>query len=247
MLLVDLLEVVEVEEDQREVAAGDARGALDLAQQALVQRGVVEAAGQPVGAGLLGDRGVEAGVAARGGGELGEGLEQREVVLGDVVRARVADGDDAAQLLAPLERDGERGVVALERRAGGQGGDAQVVVREHRLAASGAPCRRARCPARAGSRPSRAARRRWRRRAGPRRACRGRRRRGRRRGSRAPRGRCGSAGSRGRATRAATWRRASRRPGARPGVACSSAARPRPSAAPAAAPNALASSTCGVA
>ena len=37
--------------------------------------------------------------------------------------------------LAPLERDRERGVVALERRAGGQGGDAQVVVGEHRLAA----------------------------------------------------------------------------------------------------------------
>ena len=74
VLLVDLLELVEVEEDQGEVAAGNARGALDLAQQALVQRRVVEAAGQPVGAGLLRDRGVEAGVAARGGGELGEGL-----------------------------------------------------------------------------------------------------------------------------------------------------------------------------
>ena len=107
VLLVDLLEVVEVEEDQREVAAGHARGALDLAQQALVQRRVVEAAGQPVGARGLRDRGVEAGVAARGGGELGERLEQAEVVLADVVRARVADGDDAAQL-ARSTRTGSR-------------------------------------------------------------------------------------------------------------------------------------------
>ena len=61
--------------------------------------------------------------------------EQREVVRGDVMGARVADGEDAAELLAPLERDRERGLVALERRAGGQAGDARVVVREHRLAA----------------------------------------------------------------------------------------------------------------
>ena len=125
VLLVDLLEVVEVDEDQREVAAGDARGALDLAQQALVQRGVVEAAGQPVGAGRLGDRGVEAGVAARGGGELGEGLEQREVVLGDVVRARVADGEDAAQL-ARSTRTGSRARRGSARTASPRAGAAML-------------------------------------------------------------------------------------------------------------------------
>ena len=70
-----------------------------------MQRGVVEAAGQPVGAREPARSGVEARVAARGGGELGDGLEQREVVLPSTWRgSRVADPEHAAQLLAPLER-----------------------------------------------------------------------------------------------------------------------------------------------
>ena len=49
VLLVDLLEVVEVDQHQRGRVDGVARGADDLAVQVLVQRRVVEAAGQRVG------------------------------------------------------------------------------------------------------------------------------------------------------------------------------------------------------
>ena len=95
VLLVGLLEVVEVEQHQAEVLAG-ARAALDLAPQAILQRGVVEAAGEPVGVGREREARRGAGVAARDGGELAEGLQQREVLARDEPRAAVAEAQRAA-------------------------------------------------------------------------------------------------------------------------------------------------------
>ena len=58
VLLVDALEVVEVDQHQRGRLGGAAGRAADLAPELLVQRGVVEAAGQRVGLRRAGEHGV---------------------------------------------------------------------------------------------------------------------------------------------------------------------------------------------
>jgi hypothetical protein len=133
--VVDLLEVVEVDQHQRGRLGGAAGGALDLAPELLVQRGVVEAAGQGVGLRGAGEVGVRAGVAAGDAGQLREGLQHGEVLRADGMRALPADAEHAVQLAVPAERDRERRVHAPERRVGGQGGDRLVVVGQHRAAA----------------------------------------------------------------------------------------------------------------
>ena len=101
--LVDLLELVEVEHHHREALVG-ARAALDLQPQAFVERGVVETAGQRVGAGGEGEAGRGAGVAARRGGEVAEGLQQAHLLPRRGVRALEPHRQHAAQRAVPVHR-----------------------------------------------------------------------------------------------------------------------------------------------
>jgi hypothetical protein len=132
VLLVDLREVVEVEQHERERRGHAALDPLDLAAQALVQRGVVEAARERVGAGEDREARVARRVLARDGRELGEGLEHLEIAAVHAAAVREADRQHAARLLVPRERHGERGLDEREGRARGGARDALVVVRQHR-------------------------------------------------------------------------------------------------------------------
>jgi hypothetical protein len=133
LVLVDLLEVVEVDQHDRQRAAG-AAGALHLAAQRLVQRGVVHAAGKAVGAGGLGQVGVHARVAARDRSELGEALQQLGVVVGHQPVAGPAGPQHAAQLAVPAHRDRYGALDLRERGAHGGRAVAAVVVGEDRAA-----------------------------------------------------------------------------------------------------------------
>ena len=201
VLLVDLLEVVEVDQHERGRLGGAAGGALDLAPELLVQRGVVEAAGERVGLRRAGEVGVGAGVAAGDAGQLRERLQHREVLGADAVRALPADAEHAAQLAVPAERHRERRAHAPERRVRRQRGDRLVVVGQHRAAAlddlAGEPGAGLQRPADELGRQARDAADDEARRP----ACRGRRRRCRRRAGRSPPRRCGRAAARARATR----------------------------------------------
>ena len=116
MLLVHLLELVEVDDRQRELVAL-APAALDLATQRVVHRRVVEAAGEGICACRERETGVRARVAAGRGGQLAERLEQLELVGRHGLRALEAHGEDPAQPAVPVQRNGG------------------VAVREHRLVA----------------------------------------------------------------------------------------------------------------
>ena len=131
MLLVDLLEVVHVHQHQRQPVAG-ALAAHDLAPQRLVHGGVVQAPGQPVGAGGQHQAGVGAGVAAGGGRQLAEGLQQLELVVGHHVLAAVGHRQHAAQLAVPVHRHGQRAPGLAEQREVARVGHALVVVGQQR-------------------------------------------------------------------------------------------------------------------
>ena len=88
VVLVDVLEAVEVDQDERQRRAGRALGPLDLAREAVVQRGVIEAAGQGVRARGAGEAGVRAGVLEGHRRELGERLERRRGAARRAVRRR---------------------------------------------------------------------------------------------------------------------------------------------------------------
>jgi hypothetical protein len=125
--LVHLLEVVEVHEDDREAPPGPPR-ALHLAPERLVQRGVVEAAREAVGARRLGEPGLHARVAARHRRELGEARQQLQILVAGGVVVAVADPESAAPLAVPAHRRRQRAADALGLRTG-------------RVAAHGAPAR----------------------------------------------------------------------------------------------------------
>ena len=134
LALVHALEVVEVHDRQREAVTG-APAAFELAAQAVVHRRVVEAAGERVCARGQHQPGVGARVAAGGRGEVGEGLEQCQVVARDQTGLEVAHRHGAAQLPVPVHRHGQRAAHLRERRQRHLARQCLVVVGEHRLVA----------------------------------------------------------------------------------------------------------------
>ncbi len=133
VLVVDLLEAVQVDQDERQRSAGRALGPLDLAGEAVVHRSVVEAAGERVGAGGFGQPGADGGVRERDGGELGERLQPFEVPAAQRDAAAVRDGEDAAQLPRPVHRHGHRGLDVLPGRARPGAADLDVALGHHGL------------------------------------------------------------------------------------------------------------------
>ena len=133
LALVHLLEVVEVHEHHRERPAG-AAAALHLAAQRLVQGRVVHAAGERIGPRRLGKVGVDAGVAAGHGRELGEALEEVGVLVEDHPVPRPSRPHHAAELAIPPHWDRQRRADVGERGADGRGRVAHVVVGEQRAA-----------------------------------------------------------------------------------------------------------------
>ena len=147
--VVDLLEVVEVEHDDAERAAGGRRG-LDLAPQALLRTAVVEQAGEAVRGRLLAQVLALARRLVRERGHRGEALDERDLGVGeapidpgpvDVQRADdavmgqqwdaderlvVVDGarDDGADVVEACVRHIPRAAVA-DDPAGGPGIDGQ--------------------------------------------------------------------------------------------------------------------------
>ena len=132
VLVVDLLEAVEVDQYERERRAGSALRPFDLAREAVVQRGVVEAARQRIRARGAGEARLHVGVLERDGGELGERLERVELRAAGADAAPVRDREHAAQLPAPVDGHGQRGLDTGPRRAGRRTPDLRVVVGHHR-------------------------------------------------------------------------------------------------------------------
>ena len=132
LALVDALEVVEIHHRKRQAVPG-APAALELAPQRVVERGVVEAARQGIGSRRQHQPGVCAGVAARRRGQVGERLQQGQVLARDEMRLEVADCDRAADLAVPVHRHGERAAHLRERRQRYLSRQCLIVVGQHRL------------------------------------------------------------------------------------------------------------------
>ena len=138
--VVDALELVDVEHQQRHRVARAAR-AHQLGAQPLVEDAVVVEAGQRVGLRLVLQPRAYLRVVERQRGCVAEPLRELELVL--VERSRLAEPVDverALQRAARDERDGDERL-GLGRRAGDEG-DARVevrLVREHRLAVDDRP------------------------------------------------------------------------------------------------------------
>src|SRR5262249_49177658 len=86
----------------------------DLLADPDLHRAVVEDAGQRVGARDVLDVLVRLGVAARDGGQAGDGLDRAQVLVVDVAARGPAERERAAELAAPRHRDGERAVDAAQ-------------------------------------------------------------------------------------------------------------------------------------
>ena len=133
VLVVDLLEAIEVDEDERQRRSRRALGSLDLGRKPLLHRRVIEAPGEWIGTGGVSQAGVRAGILERDGRQLGERLERVEVLLREAHAPAIRDRQDAAQLAPPVHGQGERRLDVLPGRALRRAGDVAVVLGHHRL------------------------------------------------------------------------------------------------------------------
>ena len=153
-----------------------AAGAGDLLADADLHRAVVEDAGQRVGAGDVLDVLVGLGVAAGDGRQAGDRLDRVPVLVVHAAAVAPADGEHAAQLVAPRHRHGDRGLEAVDDRHVQVAIVVRVVVADDRRAGLRARCPATPSPAAMRGRASPRARRSRRSRRRPPRRCRGRRR-----------------------------------------------------------------------
>ena len=120
--VVDLLEVVEVEHDDAERAAGGRRG-LDLPPQALLRAAVVEQAGEPVRGSLLAQVLALARRLVRERGHRGEALDERDLGVGErPVEPGPVDVQRADDVVMRQQRDADERLVVVDG-AGDDGAD----------------------------------------------------------------------------------------------------------------------------
>ncbi len=133
--VVDLLEVVEVEHDERDgVVLG--RGPDELLPEPIVEGAVVVEAGQRIGRSLMLERCPDVRVVERQGSGISETVGKQELLLGELrVLAHAIDVQGPLQAAARDEGDGDQGL-GLDRRSGDEAhpGIEVSLVREHRLA-----------------------------------------------------------------------------------------------------------------
>src|SRR5207249_10557310 len=114
--VVDLLEVVEVEDDQRELAVV-AQGARHLPGERLVEVAAIVESGQRVEVRHLTRLAEAAGVLERGAGAQGQALQLLDRLLAEGTRGRAREDRQEAELAAfACERHGDAGVDEVAMR-----------------------------------------------------------------------------------------------------------------------------------